>query len=463
MVAEIDIPGVVPTGLPSLGQVGKQQGGLVQRIGIGGDPPRLPVGVHPLAVGAAERLDRPDALRLLAALPGIDPYQFARLETVVTRRDREEDRAFRHHPRMNQCGREPGVIAIERLLSRPVQRHLEKRLGIDLRTVIVLPTGIEDPFVPGDCREIVMYLVKGDAGDVRTIRVAPVDVAHLGPPAIDNLHTPGRIEEDRTIGKVAPLVIGDSRAEGQLGHLARRQIHLIQMEIVLPVMGTVGEKQPRPVGRDIHIADASLFRLEEHRLVPKPLRRRLHQTERAGALDVNPFGLRVGQTLGIGVVRPAHHIVAGIDPLGHLLRHTGQTFRAAADTHLPVSRQTVRQRRAGIGLHPDPFKGGGEPLLHLFIQKVLPWRQPGILGEPVGEQRLLPLEARPNHVGVQIALFLGQRPSQQHLRNGNPLRRHRRDRQDTERHPHYPNPFHLFSSLPRTWPDPPTRTPPLKH
>ncbi len=146
--------------------------------------------------------------------------------------------------------REPRVVTVELRLAGSVRHHLEQSLDINLAPIIVLPSGIDHAAVIQNLGIIHMHLVKTQPPEMPAILIAGVKIAHLGPPAIHSLDTPRRIENDVSVGKISPLVVGHTQSESELAHRPRRHLHLVQVIIILAVVFFPGKQDPAAIPRD---------------------------------------------------------------------------------------------------------------------------------------------------------------------------------------------------------------------
>jgi len=259
-------PGVVLSGaagdLPSGRRVSDQELGLGERVGILEEVAVLAIGVDALGQRLADRRDELHALGLLLPAARIDDRELAGLDRVMPGGDGDGLVGARDGPRVEQCGGEPGVVAVVLGLGRAVGVHLEQPLGEDLATVAVVPARVEHAAVVGDCWVVVVDLVEGQAAEVPAVSVACVEVADLGPPAVDRLDAAGGVEDDGAIGQVRALVVGEAQAVGELPDAARGEIHLVEVVVILAVGLLPREQHPLPVEGDIGVTDDPVRILE---------------------------------------------------------------------------------------------------------------------------------------------------------------------------------------------------------
>ena len=377
---------VLPARIP-LRQVGEHHLPLVERPGVGGHAPVLAVGVDARGLGGTQRLQLFGAGRLLSSFARVEAHQLARLERMVPRGDAEEQRRAGHGARVDERGGEPGVAAVHGALARAVRVHGEQRLRVHLRAVVVFPARVEHAAVGRERGVVVVHLVERDAADAGAVRLAAVEVAHLGPPAVHDLHAARGVEEDAPVRQVTALVVGRALPGRKLPHRTRRHRHLVEVEVVAAVGRLEGVENPRAVGRDVRVAVAAVLRLQKRRLVPESLRRRLRKTERAADREVGAFALRVGKRLGVGVVRSAHHIVAAVDPARP--RESAQTRHAAFRTRGAVAADRGRPGLVRALREAVARKGLREARRHAAAVERLAGREPDILRQPVAQQLVL--------------------------------------------------------------------------
>ena len=333
---------------PALGQIGEHDLPVVDGIRVGRHASALPVGVNAHGLRPTQRRELPRAGGLFASLAQVEAHQLARLERVVARGDAEEQRGARHGARVDERGGEPGVAAVDGPLVRAVHVHAEERLRVHLRAVVVFPARVEDAAVRRERGVVVVDLVEGDAPDVRAVRLAPVEVAHLGPPAVDDLHAARGVEEDASVGQVAALVVGDPLAKGQLARLLAREVVLPEVEVVAAVARLEGVEEARAVGRHVHVAETPFLRFEQDGLAPEAVRGVLGQAEARSDRQVRALVLRVGKRLRVGVVRAAHHVVAAVGPATREVRDALQPLRAARQAVLPVFSLGLPLRQSAV-------------------------------------------------------------------------------------------------------------------
>ncbi len=322
---------------PADGMIGHQVLGPAQRVRILKQFAFLPEGIDLHRGRVADRGDQLRAGVLLAAFRRVDQNQFARLPGMMARGDGRDFLSPRHAASVQNRGGEPRVAAVEVTLVGPVGVHLQQRLRIDLPAVVVLPTRVQDAAVVRDRRIIVMDLIECQPPQETAVAVAAVQIADLGPPAVDDLHAAGRVEDDVAVRQVGGFVIRDAQAAGQLPDGPRCQVHLVQMVVVFAVGFLPGEQHAAAVVGHIRIADHAA-RIVDQRLDAQLVAVPACQAKRRAG-DEMAFRLRVRLAFGVGVVRAAQRVMLGEHELRHAFAERPQSFCPAQATGVGVQAQ----------------------------------------------------------------------------------------------------------------------------
>ena len=125
------------------------------------------------------------------------------------------------------------VVPVKFSLRRAVRIHLEEGLRIDLPTVVVVPSRVDDAPVVEKLRIIDGDLIEGKSTQESALVVAGVEVRDFSAPAVGNLRAPRRSEEEIAVGEIDRLDIGDALSGGNLTRLLRVDVVLVEMEIIL--------------------------------------------------------------------------------------------------------------------------------------------------------------------------------------------------------------------------------------
>ena len=154
-----------------------------------------------------------------------------------------------------------------------------------------------------------MHLVEGDSAEELSILVANVQIRDFSPPAVDDLHAAGGVEQDVSVRQIDTFVVCESEPEGKLADLAAGDVHFVEMVVVLTVGLLPGEQYSLAVIAHVRIANDTVGIVDE-RFDLGLSSADIQQAQRRTGTEVT-FPLRVRQAFGVGVVRPAHLVVFG--------------------------------------------------------------------------------------------------------------------------------------------------------
>ncbi len=260
-----------------------------------------------------------------------------------------------------------------------------------------------------------MNLVERQPPDPAAVLVAAVQVAHLGPPAVDRLNAAGRVEQDLAIGQIGPLVVGHAQSERQLPAGSPVQIQLVQVIVIQTIRLLPGKQHAPAVVRHVGVANDAVGVVDERLDVDLAVAQG-RQAQSAAGNEV-PLGLGVGLAFGVRIVRPAHRRVPGEDQLRALLLERPQADLATQAAGVDVELQPTGVLYATAGLdqivEPRVQLGAGRPHLVersadqvlLGLRRAVRGKVPAkispglglarkvlrsVLGEPIGLGEILP-------------------------------------------------------------------------
>ena len=154
-----------------------------------------------------------------------------------------------------------------------------------------------------------MHLVEPDSPHILSVAVAGEQVAHLGMPAVHRLNAARGAENKVSIRHVDRFVIGVSEPRSDLAHLPGFQVHFVKVVVVGLVRFLPGEREPLRVVRNVRVADHAAGIVNQRgELTVNSVH--LQYAQGRARYEVM-FVLRVGEPLGVGIVRTAHVEVLG--------------------------------------------------------------------------------------------------------------------------------------------------------
>ncbi len=189
--AEIGVAFWAVGAIPSQWSVGDNEFGLSEWVWILKEFTVLAVVIDALGFGRPNRSNKLSTGIFLASFGRIEDAEFAGLGGVMTGEDRHYFFSAGNAAGMADCRGEPGIVFVEFGLGGAIGIHLKQGLREHLTAIVVVPAHVNDPAIIEDLRVDGVHLIETKPAEVTAVGVAGVEIADLGPPAIDRLNATG--------------------------------------------------------------------------------------------------------------------------------------------------------------------------------------------------------------------------------------------------------------------------------